>query len=133
MSKKFVEAGSLKKGSYFLNNDEPCRVVDSTHSKSGKHGHAKMRIVSIGLFSGKKYDTVHPVDERVESPGIDKRNAQVLTVMGDSVMAMDLESHETFEISKPDDPELENAITDGATLEYWVVLDRKIIQRVKGS
>ncbi|MHA2407084.1 MAG: translation initiation factor IF-5A [Candidatus Ranarchaeia archaeon] len=133
MSKKFIEAGSLKKGSYLINNNEPCRVVDTTHSKSGKHGHAKVRIVSIGLFTGKKYDTVHPVDERMDSPGIDKRNAQVLTLMSDSIMAMDLESHETFEIAKPEDEELNKALADGATLEYWVVLDRKIIQRVKGS
>ena len=41
MSKKIVEAGSLKKGSYVIIDDEAYRVVDTQKSKSGKHGHAK--------------------------------------------------------------------------------------------
>ncbi|MHA1917849.1 MAG: translation initiation factor IF-5A [Candidatus Ranarchaeia archaeon] len=133
MSRKLIEAGSMKKGTYWINNDEPCRVVDTTHSKSGKHGHAKNRIVSIGLFTGKKYDTVHPANDRVESPAIDKRNAQVLTITGDSVMAMDLENHETFEFAIPEDEDIKKQIKDGVTIEFWRVMDRVIVQRVKGD
>ena len=36
-----VQAGSLKKGDYAMIKGQPCRVVEITTSKTGKHGHAK--------------------------------------------------------------------------------------------
>lgn len=35
-------------------NDRPCRVVEVTTSKPGKHGHAKANITAIDIFNGKK-------------------------------------------------------------------------------
>ena len=36
-----VELGSLKAGSYVIIDGEPCRIVEMTKSKPGKHGSAK--------------------------------------------------------------------------------------------
>jgi len=47
---KPVDVGSLKTGSYVIVDDEPCRIVDLTKSKPGKHGAAKARVVTIGVF-----------------------------------------------------------------------------------
>ena len=49
-------AGAIKKGMYILIKDNPCKVVEVTTSKTGKHGHAKAHITAIDIFTGKKYE-----------------------------------------------------------------------------
>lgn len=45
---------------------------------------------------------------------------------------MDLETFETFETSSIDD-EIRDKITQGAEVEYWRVMDRVKVVRVKGA
>lgn len=110
---------------------EPCQIVEISHSKPGKHGSAKARVVGMGLFDGSKHSLLSPVDAKVEVPMIEKRNAQVLALMGDNAQIMDLETYEVFEIPLPQDQDLKNSIVQGVTVEYWRVSGRQKIMRVK--
>ncbi len=78
MSVNYATLGELKKGSYIVIDGEPCRIVEITKAKTGKHGSAKAHVVAIGVFSGQKKTFVAPVDTRVQVPIIEKRLAQVL-------------------------------------------------------
>ncbi|HIQ03603.1 MAG TPA: translation initiation factor IF-5A [Desulfurococcales archaeon] len=131
MSKTFAEVGDLKVGSYVIIDGEPCRVVEITKAKTGKHGSAKAHVVAIGLFTGSKKTFVAPVDQRVEVPIIEKRNGQVIADMGDVVQVMDLETYETFEIPKPKEEDLASKIAPGVEVEYWVILGHRKIVRVR--
>ena len=137
MSTRPTDANSIKRGSYIVVDGEPCQVIDLSHSKTGKHGHAKIRMEAIGLFDKKKRSPVMPSTAKVQVPLIDKRNAQVITLEGKEMSVMDKESYETLSIAKPSDPEflskLEEIIGAGKTaeVEYWIVLNRHIINRVK--
>ena len=71
MSTRVVEVNSIKNGSYVVIDGEPCRVVDIQHAKTGKHGHAKARIVAIGLFDGVKRTIALPTSEKIETPIIE--------------------------------------------------------------
>ena len=42
------EIRTLKVGRYIVIDDEPCKLVEYTTSKPGKHGEAKARMVAIG-------------------------------------------------------------------------------------
>ena len=131
MSKTFAEVGDLKVGSYVIIDGEPCRVVEITKAKTGKHGSAKAHVVAIGLFSGSKKTFVAPVDQRVEVPIIEKRNGQVIADMGDMLQIMDLETFETFEIPKPKEEDILKKIAPGVEVEYWVILGHRKIVRVR--
>ncbi|MGB9718422.1 MAG: translation initiation factor IF-5A [Thermoproteota archaeon] len=128
---KVVELGELKEGSWLMIDNEPCQIVEVSHSKPGKHGSAKARVVGIGLFDGSKHTLLSPVDTKVEVPMIEKRNAQVLALIGDNAQVMDLETYEVFEIPLPQDQSLKNSIVQGVTVEYWRVGGRQKIMRVK--
>ncbi|MBO3753890.1 MAG: translation initiation factor IF-5A [Candidatus Brockarchaeota archaeon] len=128
---KVVELGELKEGSWLMIDNEPCQIVEVSHSKPGKHGSAKARVVGIGLFDGSKHTLLSPVDTKVEVPMIEKRNAQVLALIGDNAQIMDLETYEVFEIPLPHDQSLKNSIVQGVTVEYWRVGGRQKIMRVK--
>ncbi len=131
MSTKPVEIGSLKEGSFVVIDGVPCRVVSMEKSKTGKHGSAKGRVVAVGIFDGIKRNIVAPADQRVDVPIVEKRAAQVISIMAESVQLMDLESYETFEVKKPKDEEIMAKIAPGAEVEYWDILNEKHIMRVK--
>ena len=130
MSTMYAELGSLKPGSFIVIDGEPCRIVEMSKAKTGKHGSAKAHVVAIGIFSGSKKTLVAPVDQRVEVPIIDKRTAQVIAITGDTLQLMDLETYETFEVDIPKEEEIRSKLAPGAEVEYWEVMGRRKIMRV---
>jgi translation initiation factor 5A len=129
---KPVELGSIKVGSYVMIDNEPCRIVDYSKSKPGKHGSAKARVVAIGVFDGVKRSFVKPVDSNVEVPLIEKRSGQVLAMLPNAVQLMDLETYEVLESPLPEEADLKNRLANGVEVEYWRILGRTKIQRTKG-
>lgn len=128
---KPADLGSIKEGSYIVLDDEPCRVVQVDKSKPGKHGSAKVRLVAIGVFSNSKRSYVGPASSRVEVPIIEKRSGQVLAVTPSMIQVMDLETYETIEIETIEE-EIRDKIQPGVEVEYWKVLGKAKITRVKG-
>lgn len=128
---KPVDVGTLKVGSFLIVDDEPCRIVDLAKSKPGKHGSAKARIVAIGVFDGAKRSLVKPVAAQAEVPIIDKRTGQVLSILPTTVQVMDLETYEIFDSPMPEEKEVKAKLSSGTEVEYWKILGRTKIMRVK--
>src|SRR3989344_7197623 len=100
---KLTTVGSLKVGNYVMMGGAACVVKSIQISKTGKHGHAKARIEAVGIVDENKRIEVHPTHDNVQVPIIEKKNAQVLSIKGNSVSVMDLESFETFELKIPEE------------------------------
>ena len=54
------QASALRKNGFVLLKGFPCKIVDMSTSKTGKHGHAKVNIVGVDIFTGKKYEDICP-------------------------------------------------------------------------
>jgi translation initiation factor 5A len=128
---KLVGVNEIQKGSFILMNGIACKVVDLETSRPGKHGHSKVRISAVGLVDDKKRIEVMPGHDNVEVPMIEKRNAQVLSVQGNTANVMDSETYETFDIKVP--KEFEGQVTDGCSVLYWDIMSEKVIKQVKGA
>jgi translation initiation factor 5A len=128
-----VDLGSLKDGSYILIDGEPCRIVEYDKSKPGKHGAAKARVVGIGVFDSVKRSLVLPVSTNVEVPLIEKKSGQVVSTSPTNVQLMDLETFETFDVPLPTDDDIKSKMASGAEVEYWRVMGRTKIMRVKSN
>ncbi len=136
MSSRPAELGSLKEGSYIIIDGEPCKIVSREHFKPGKHGSAKVRLVAISLFTGNKKSYVSPAESRIDVPMIDKRSGQVTSITDNTVQIMDLENFEVLETPKPtavEMAELSGNLSPGAEVEYWSMMGRNRIMRVKGG
>lgn len=125
-----MDLGSLKVGSYIIIDSEPCRIVSYDQSKPGKHGSAKARVSAISVFDGSKHSMVAPVSANVDVPLIDKRSGQIISVSGNTLQIMDLDTFEMFETSSMEE-DVREKVSQGAEVEYWKVLDRVKIVRVK--
>ncbi len=135
---KPVELGSLKIGSYILlpvsdqPTGDPCRISEYDTSKPGKHGAAKARIVGVGVFDGQKRPHVGPVSMQVHVPLIDKRTGQIISMTGSQIQVMDSETFETMDIELIDD-EVQGKLEQSQDVEYWNVMGRTKIMRIKTS
>ena len=132
MSYKMGRVGDLKVGSYAIIDDEPSQIVSLQKSKSGKHGSAKFRCSAISLFDGSKRSFVSPVDASIQIPIVEKKSAQVVSMTPASIQLMDLESYDVFDVAMPDDEEIRGKLEAGREVEYWHIMGRYKIQRVKG-
>jgi translation initiation factor 5A len=118
----------LKVNRYIVIDDEPCKIIELTTSKPGKHGEAKARIVAIGIFTGNKRSIVSPVTHQVQVPMIEKKQAQVVSIQGDEAQLMDLESYEMFNLDIPE--EFKEKIEAGQEVSYQDAMGRRQITRV---
>ena|SRR3989344_3144112 len=128
---KQIPATSLKPGRYVVIDGIACRVNKIDTSKPGKHGHAKCRIEAVGIIRGEKKVIVLPGHDKVDSPVIEKKSAQVLSVHEDNANVMDEETFETFDLSIPD--ELKSKVREGVKIIYWVVIEERVMMELKGE
>ncbi len=118
---KLTHATSLKQGSYLLVDGNPCIVKSTSTSRPGKHGHAKVRIKATDIFTGSTKEVVKPGHDNVEVPVIYKKKAQVLSVEGDAIELMDMETFETVSTeTKYVDNDVRGIFTGGDNLIYQI-------------
>ncbi len=131
MSFRMAKVGELKVGSYAMINGIPSRISQVTKSKPGKHGSAKFRCTAISLFDGRKQSYVASTDTNIQVPMVDKRSGQVVSMTPASVQLMDLENYDMMDVELPADEDIASTLAAGKEVEYWVIMDRIKIQRVK--
>ena len=124
--RKLVSVGTLKKGDTIIIDDAPCKITGTATSRPGKHGHAKVNMMAVGILDGKKRQLVMPGHDKIEVPFVEKRKAQILA-LGERASVMDIESFETFDIDI--DEAARGTIKEGDNVEYWIVEGEKVIKR----
>ena len=123
---KIINATEAKVGTNIIVDGGPCSIKKMDVSKTGKHGHSKVRIEAVNIISGQKKVFVVPGHDKLEVPIVNKRKGQVLSI-GDKVSLMDLENFETIEVACPD--EIKQELTENCNVEYWDVEGEKIVKR----
>ena len=138
-------ANNLKKGNYFINEDdgEPYIVIDNVHSKSGKHGSAKNRIQCESLFSQKKKSLSFTADTSLEVPEITKRRGQIISINEHEqlIQVMDTETYETIDIGYPlgdnaqEEEKIKQLLADQDLMaesesEFWTVTGKSFCTRI---
>ena len=139
MSIRRTEIQKLKSGQYIMVDEEPCVIKSTERSKSGKHGHAKVRVVCVGVFDNNKRSLTIPSGHMVEVPEINKGTAQVNFIEDAVINIMDLESYQSMDVRWPSDEELVTRINElranpqkmsQSQVEYWQLAGKTLINRV---
>lgn len=114
-----ISVADVKKGVHILmGENRPCKVMEITTSKTGKHGHAKANITGIDIFNGRKYQDVCPVSHAKEAPNIKREEWTVMSVDDEGYIALvDKTGKMRQDLKLPseteDDVEVAKKITDG--------------------
>ncbi len=67
---------------------------------------------------------------QVHIPLIDKRSGQIISITGEQIQLMDSETFETIDVQMIDE-EVQGKLEQGQTVEYWKVMDRTKVMRIK--
>ena len=120
------QAGEIRKGSFLMIKGNPCKCVEVSTSKTGKHGHAKAHIVAIDIFTGKKMEDLCPTSHNLDIPFVKKTEFQVLSADPDSGEVSLL----TEDGSTKDDLNLPNIVNVGEPTEDDVKNAKDIIDEM---
>ena len=112
MPKQQTEVRELQEGNYVMIDDVPSKITSYSTSKPGKHGSAKARVEGTGVFDGQKRNFTQPVDAKIWVPIVNRKQGQVVSVSGNDMQVMDLETYETITMRIPEnlDPESDDEI-----------------------
>ena len=83
-----MEAGQIRKGGHIMIKGNPCKVLDVSTSKTGKHGHAKCHFVAQDIFSGKKMEDLVPASHTTNVPFVKKVELQCMGVDDDGFVSL---------------------------------------------
>ncbi|PPR95274.1 hypothetical protein GOBAR_AA25397 [Gossypium barbadense] len=95
-SKTFPQqAGTIRKNGYIVIKNRPCKVVEVSTSKTGKHGHAKCHFVGIDIFTGKKLEDIVPSSHNCDVPHVNRTDYQLIDISEDGFVSLLTESGDT--------------------------------------
>lgn len=84
---------------------KPCKVLNISVSKTGKHGHAKCNFTATDIFTGKKLEDMIPSTHGTTVPIVTRVDWEVIDIDGDELTLMDEGGNQKTDLNLPSWPE----------------------------
>ncbi|CAI7855121.1 unnamed protein product [Closterium sp. NIES-54] len=108
------QAGAIRKGGHLVIKGRPCKVVEVSTSKTGKHGHAKCHFVAIDIFTNKKLEDIVPSSHNCDVPEVVRTDYQLIDISEDGFVSLLTETGDTKDdLRLPTDDAILSQIKDG--------------------
>jgi len=117
-----VQCSSLRKNGFVMIKGRPCKVMEMSTSKTGKHGHAKVHLVGLDIFTNKKYEDLCPSTHNIDVPNVNRNDFQLIDVSDDGFATLMNDKGDTRDDLKLPEGELGTKIREEFVREDVTVI-----------
>ena len=97
-----MQCSALRKNGFVVIKGRPCKIVDMSTSKTGKHGHAKVHLVALDIFTGKKLEDLSPSTHNLEGPFVKRSEYQLLDIDDGYLSLMTMDGETKDDVKAPE-------------------------------
>ena len=119
-----IQCSALRKNGFVVIKGRPCKIVDMSTSKTGKHGHAKVHLVAIDIFTGKKLEDLSPSTHNMEVPVVKRNEYQLLDIDDGFLSLMNMDGDTKDDVKAPEGElgdSLQTAFDEGKDLMVTII------------
>jgi translation initiation factor 5A len=119
-----MQCSALRKNGHVVIKGRPCKIVEMSTSKTGKHGHAKVHLVAIDIFTGKKMEDISPSTHNMDVPHVRRNEYQLVNIDDGFLNLMNQDGASKDDVKVPDSDlgrEISSAFEDGKDLLVTIV------------
>ncbi|POY72835.1 putative 3-deoxy-7-phosphoheptulonate synthase [Rhodotorula taiwanensis] len=119
-----MQCSALRKNGHVVIKGRPCKIIDMSTSKTGKHGHAKVHLVATDIFTGKKLEDLSPSTHNMDVPNVVRQEYTVMNIDDGFLNLLTADGGEKNDVKVPDSDvgkEIETAFEDGKDITVTVV------------
>ena len=133
-----MQCSALRKNGFVVIKGRPCKIVDMSTSKTGKHGHAKVHLVALDIFTGKKLEDLSPSTHNMEVPVVKRNEYQLLDIDDGYLSLMTIDGDTKDDVKAPEGElgeQLQAAFDEGKDLMVTVIsaMDEEAVISFKES
>jgi translation initiation factor 5A len=85
----YKKVSTAKRGDIVLIEDRPAKVLDTSTSKTGKHGSAKAKITAMDIFNDKKYIFLGTTTDNIAVPVVVKSEYLLIDLANETLTVLD--------------------------------------------
>lgn len=97
-----LQCSALRKNGFVMLKGRPCKIVEMSTSKTGKHGHAKVHMVGLDIFNNKKNEDICPSTHNMEVPIVKRTDLQLIDISEGYLSLMDDKGETREDLKLPD-------------------------------